>query len=403
MECVYCSNSLDENNSSKEHIIHNALGGLLESCGICCKKCNETLGEKADASFTRLFAPITESMNIKRTRETAPVKYNAVVCDMDGNTYKAQMKGNKIWNVFSDNGEYLNNSIDLNSLRPIELTFEVDNIIFKNGFKKIAFNFAVHCGIDPQKLDFVYDAGRKCLRSDTMSNVIPFIPLNFFDRSLENTEVDDLTHALILFSYENMLVAYIELFSTFQFYVVLSEKWDGEEVYFNYLQCVEKRTFNEENAKKKLKVHDYKDMMIIADQYGLEYTTDFLAIEREAFHKLRKRSYEIDLLEYILEQTYKLDPLKDICNGNSHGNYIEYMYYFVPETEMIDESGDTFTQCEGINKARFRISNISNGKVDFYIRAIIENIKRDGFDKLVKPYTYSKMRRLTEKLFEHDP
>ncbi|KAF6625494.1 hypothetical protein J2W97_004252 [Paenibacillus jamilae] len=49
----------------KGHIIHNALEGLLESDGICCKRCNGTLGEKAEASFTKLCAPITESMNIK--------------------------------------------------------------------------------------------------------------------------------------------------------------------------------------------------------------------------------------------------------------------------------------------------------------------------------------------------
>ena len=399
MKCVYCSVVLNESNSSKEHIIHNALGGLLQSNEICCKECNERLGEKTDAAFTKIFAPITENMNIKRTRDTVPAKYNAVVCDKDKNTYKVEMKGKKVWTVFSEKGEYLNNSIDINNLKIVELTLEVDNAVFTNGFKKIAFNFAVHSGIDPKKLNMVYDAERKCLNSDILSNVIPFVPLNFFDAAIENLEIEDLKHTLILFSYENILVAYIELFDIFQFYVLLTENWDDEGVYFSYCQKIEKVMFDEEDAMNDLKIHDYKDMMIIADQYGLEYSTDFLAIEKEAFHKLRKRSYEIDLMEYIYKQAHRVDPLNKLYKGDTFDNYTEYMYYFIPEAEFINDSGDIILQNEQINKARFRISNVSKGKNDFYIRAINKELQSYGFDRVVKPHTHSQMRKLTRKLF----
>ena len=45
-KCVICDCILDESNKSSEHIIHNAIGGILEDEGIYCKACNSQLGSK---------------------------------------------------------------------------------------------------------------------------------------------------------------------------------------------------------------------------------------------------------------------------------------------------------------------------------------------------------------------
>ncbi len=79
MRCVYCNDKLDKNNSSLEHIIPQAIGGLLESYEICCKKCNTKKGDGNDTHFVNIFNPITESYNIKTSRKKNQRPYKGVV------------------------------------------------------------------------------------------------------------------------------------------------------------------------------------------------------------------------------------------------------------------------------------------------------------------------------------
>ena len=48
---------IDQENRSEEHIIHNAIGGILKSDSIYCKKCNSKYGSDLDKAFTEIFAP----------------------------------------------------------------------------------------------------------------------------------------------------------------------------------------------------------------------------------------------------------------------------------------------------------------------------------------------------------
>ncbi len=389
MQCVYCPADIDESNSSSEHIIPNALGGLLESNKICCKECNTKFGETADSDFTKTFAAITENINIKKSRVTAPSKYKAIVEDMMGKKYNAEMKGKKIWTVLSNEGKYMNNSIDIKTLEPIEYKFEVKNDVFKIGFTKIAFNYAVHCGIEPRYLDAVYDFENSKLKNKLM--VIPFIPLNFFDKCIEYEKINDLKHAIILFSHNNILAAYIELFSTFQFYVVLSNDWKGDEIYESYCQLVEKKEFDINKEKENIKISSYKDMMIIADQYQLDYSSNFEEIEFKALEAIRKKEYEIDYLKYIYEQTYKCNCANQLIKNKNMEDYFGYMNYFIPESE--DEA-------ESIDPNKFRIINYTKNETHLYIKAIHDEISSNGFTTVVIPYTNQKMMFLSKKILE---
>ena len=63
--------------------------------------------------------------------------------------------------------------------------------------------------------------------------VIPFVPLNPLDKHIElNTDME-LYHNLILFSQDNMLWCYVDLFNTFQFYVLLCDSWDESIEHFS--------------------------------------------------------------------------------------------------------------------------------------------------------------------------
>ena len=54
--CIYCNKEITTR--SKEHVIQNALGGLLESTDICCADCNNFISKHIDAPFTKIFNPI---------------------------------------------------------------------------------------------------------------------------------------------------------------------------------------------------------------------------------------------------------------------------------------------------------------------------------------------------------
>ncbi|WP_310832323.1 HNH endonuclease [Paenibacillus pedocola] len=415
MRCVYCGEPLNEINVSKEHVIHNALGGLLESKKICCKGCNSKLGEKDDSEFTKIFSAITENLNIKKSRESNPSKYNAIVTDKKGHVYNAVMKGKEVWSVFSQTGEYLNQNINLKELVPVELIFKVDDQALKKGFSKIAFNYAIHMDLSPDCLEMVFDSVNKKLLFNK-SGVIPFVPLNFFDRSIEEEDLIDIKHAIILFSYGNLLIAYIELFSTFQFYVVLSQNWSGQAILHSYCQLVEKRDFDEEKIRKMIHIHDLKDMDIILNQYQLklpdlcneeECEEDeckengckenkipriFEKIENDAFNTIRKKEYEVDLWKYVYNQTLKYNCAEKLMSNINMKYYHEYMGYFIPESEESSEA---------INPNMFRIFNASNGENEIYIESILNEISLENFNEVVIPYTNGKMNRLSKIITEN--
>lgn len=55
MKCKNCKGKIEESNVSKEHVIHQAIGGLLVSDKIYCKKCNFQVGSSYDSKFTKIF------------------------------------------------------------------------------------------------------------------------------------------------------------------------------------------------------------------------------------------------------------------------------------------------------------------------------------------------------------
>lgn len=77
-----------------------------------------------------------------------------------------------------------------------------------------------------------------------VSSVMFFYPLGIIDKLIEDKKAEFQpypTHTLILFnsvSRPNVLVCYIELFSTYQYYVVLSNSYSGSNIYKFYTQKI---------------------------------------------------------------------------------------------------------------------------------------------------------------------
>lgn len=354
MKCCVCGTEIDEKNRSEEHIIHNAIGGVLKSDSIYCKKCNSKYGSDADKAFTEIFAPIIDGLDMNFDRKTGKTSYEGIMCDKEGNLYKTRFKNGKVISMFDKDGKY--KKWEFKKYQKIAFNFNLDNESYKKGMAKIAFNFAVHSGVEVNKLNRVFDSENKELINKPI--IIPFVPMTLFDSIIESQDTYELFHVLRLFNCGNFLYAYIELFSTFQVYVLLSDDYSGE-IYKEYCQVINKNDSEERKNEimDSLKILDYKDADIIATQYqidikkvvsdlkkyhgynGENINVVFEQIQKIAYEKIRKKSYERNYLEILDEKYVKVNFINifnQISDEEKLRFYSEFQYYTCYEEDTIN-------------------------------------------------------------------
>lgn len=272
MNCKLCGKEITNENKSSEHIIHNAIGGILEDSYIYCKNCNAKYGTDQDKAFTNIFIPFVENLKIRKGRNSRGSKYYGVMYDPEGNTYRVEYQAGKIRNIKDSEGKYLGNK-PISGMTFGGYEFNMDNKAFKAGLAKIAFNYAVHSGILTCNMNTLFDYAKKSLVEKPI--VLPFIPLTSFDAIMESKEPERLFHALRIFNIGSYLFVYIELFSTFQFYVLVSDEYgkydefdksDIDQYYCNY---IDKNDMPDEKTLEELIPFSPKDAHIILNQYNL--------------------------------------------------------------------------------------------------------------------------------------
>src|SRR4051812_933625 len=68
-KCIYCVGALDD---SLEHPFNQALGGTKKSRNLYCSICNNSLGVEVDAPFAKDFEIVTTVLNVRRDRGAPP-------------------------------------------------------------------------------------------------------------------------------------------------------------------------------------------------------------------------------------------------------------------------------------------------------------------------------------------
>ena len=294
-QCVICGTPLDDDNRSEEHIIHNALGGSLNSSDIYCKKCNQSYGSNQDSGFTQIFAPITDGIDIHRDRKTKGTPYTGIMCDQEGKLYTATYKAGRVVNLKDRNSKYV--KYEKGKYKTLYYHFHMDNHAYKLGVAKIAFNYAVYSGVDTCFLEKVFDYSTKTLIEQP--TVIPFIPMTLFDEEIENHSVNKIFHAVRLFNSRNILYAYVDLFNTFQCYVLLSEKYDFEKIGNidnSYGNIVEMNVPVDNELLYALTPRCYKDADIICCQYNIDMNKLLENLKKYHRYDELDRSEQIKLL-----------------------------------------------------------------------------------------------------------
>lgn len=267
-ECYLTGNKIknDKNdegtNGSLEHIIPNSLGGQVKSKYILTDEANRFLNEDIDKEFNKIFTSWTSRLDLKRDRKkTQSFKafnkdYGLDVFYRDGKFFPKKPffdKDKKIIYAGSEKtgNDYKKNLIkngDINQHDNIliyddlagsfHLPFGLVNTTFKRGLGKISAGYAAKCGISRKNMKCVIDLERNVIKDKIV--VIPFLPSVTPEGVFEGSKHESPhypIHSLVLYANKSskLLYCYVELFSAFQFYVLLDNEYEGEDFYKDYV------------------------------------------------------------------------------------------------------------------------------------------------------------------------
>ena len=293
---------INQSTTHGEHIIHNAIFGRLISKNILCEECGSKYSAE-DASFTSLFYPFVKRLQnfdvySRRSTNSQGIHGYLHTCTGVSNKEVVEKNNGEVYDIVMKCPDYIiddaNKTIAVTAPRERVETFRKQMILkdakyanftfisndylaqgnhiayffsekkpyfneyFKKGIVKIALEFAIDNGIDRIHMPNILKKGENGYASVVYDcvDVIPYVPLTEEEYNYENrkhTLVPFPQHLLRLYSIENpdltnSLVCYVELFSTFQYFVILNSRYVGPEIDKYYGQ----RIFKEyDNITKK--------------------------------------------------------------------------------------------------------------------------------------------------------
>ena len=338
--CIYCGTPITT--PSMEHIIQQAIGGRYESADILCPKCNEIIGQRIDAPFSSIFNPIVDHIEdfIKQRKQSHP-SYKGTA-EYSGVKYDVIIKNKRVV-ACPELSRTLRNNTKISKLNFDNLSYEFDvkNDAFLMGLRKIAFNFAIDRKIQfshlQHGLDITLENGKL---TDIAFNypIVPFIPLNPMDQYLELNADIMLYHNLILFSQEHHLWCYIDLFNTFQYYVLLSDKWDkSKEIHETYLQLIQKI----DRTVPEMKHWRPKYGLIYSDTYDVPSSPDRDIMKERVTKAIQQEPYAKEMAKVIspkLTSKYLLHLIKPDLSEEEKTEYCtSLLLYFNEDDTLIDK------------------------------------------------------------------
>lgn len=396
--CVYCGKTIEK--ESREHIIQNALGGLYESTDICCNTCNNSIiSKEIDAPFIKIFNPIIsriENFAKKNNKKSKPscrgrAKYENEIYDViikEGKVVKCPELSKKM-------------RCDASKLKfeIIAYDFQYDKRSFERGISKIAYNFALDKGIPVEVLNKgidVYKKNEKVEKINFKFQLIPFISLNPMDKYLELETRMELYHDLILFSQGNMLWCYVDLFNTFQYYVLLSDEWNEDiHIFETYLQLIQKldRTIPEMYIRKP------KHILTYAMYFNVEPCMDLIVFRKRVKEAIEKESLKKDMADVVSGKLgmdyFKTDIVKGMEIESARAYYMEKMGFHLESLLLYFDENDR------LRDSTFRkVTPISHNEIVSYPLLISKLTKEEKID--TNWYIRKKFERLNSFLIGID-
>ncbi|WP_374488839.1 HNH endonuclease [Zoogloea sp.] len=334
--CYLCARTLDHAKKHGEHIIQNAIGGVLISDDILCEACGGKLGHTVDAAFAAGLAPLTVLLDLQRDRGD----YSRVGATLVAKTVEAASLENIQFTLHSDfsvvprqpvflrddvnrsvtvigatgkQAKQFANSPQIQALvaggytlelstnaathaQKLLVPVEPNSKAILRGVLKIAIGYAIWNGVPRNNIEHLLDQD-DLTNSDSVlgSTVFPYYPTTDAERLFEtdkHTHEDWYpTHHLYLFSQKTNLYCYVELFGAIQKYVHLTGRYAGPPLIHKFVQKAEKWEFDE----KKFTARDPKDLHILAGQFGVKMNGRRQAdIQKDVLNQARSRAYSLE-------------------------------------------------------------------------------------------------------------
>ncbi|KIO76792.1 hypothetical protein TH53_12785 [Pedobacter lusitanus] len=351
-----------------EHIIQNALFGRLKPNNILCKQCGNDASTDIDKDFVTLFHFITETIKhvlikkdhgkgsvntmkgvlfdkeLARKRDIM-IRDNIVApkepfYDYDATNsiltiYATKVRAKQYTSVVRE--ELKEKGIDYDQLKVefvedishlgavgIFFTEGIENFHQKltDGFRKIAAGFATYSGVERSQLKNLLEIdGDGKAEFISSGNVFPFVAVGIVDQQIEINRPDIErhypSHTIILFSQKlaedvQHLYCYVDLFSTFQYYVLLNDDYKGEMIYQSYHQA----TAVESKPWTDVRMTRPKYFNIIVDDYQIDTSkykgttlteyANFLqdAVDKYTFIPALSLKEQVDRIMDIVMQSY---------------------------------------------------------------------------------------------------
>lgn len=262
MKCYLTGANITDENKSLEHILPNALGGQLKSRAILCSKANLKLSKIVDTPFNKIFEGIYRRLPIDKDRTSTwglagtHQKYNEKIIFKENRCFPKKPIFDSEKNVLYAQSEkigkgYIEYLKKIGKINPgqeikiwtdlsgeIRFDFEITNKTFPLGFAKIAAGFATLKGVDRNNLKSILDLNNEKFRNDIM--LLPFYPLTAQDVIFENKTHKSIhypLHTIVLkgLKQDGVLYCFIELFSTFQYVVIVDNNYNGDDIYHEYI------------------------------------------------------------------------------------------------------------------------------------------------------------------------
>jgi len=449
--CYLCGNEFDTDKVLRhdEHILQQAIGGALSNKNILCLTCGEYLGRDVDVPFNEIFHGIATRLDIKKDRKPnkkSTIK-GALVSKSD--RFGFDLSGTEvIWKDFkvtpavplhrysNDNSKviiYANKKQAKTYSKKVEIDvgtkfkdnkpefifcddidgsvlyqFKLDSDAFKKGLAKIAIGFASSIGISRNEMPLALKV-KPDNRAEIKSNIklLQYFPLGEIYSNLESlsSEIGYFpTHTLIIFtaaSDPSKLVCYIELFSTFQWYVILNDNYQGDAVYeYHYQRLLKTDDYIFEPGR-----HYYKERSQTLAYLGISKDRIHNAYEKQKDSKDAKtiESVEIEIVkEEYIKKKYRVEFEQEIERGLSvmTTNIIKQGLNSFKNPMDLKMNIELFYDYQGDDE----IFNISSYKrcytQDFQNRDYISSLM-DSFQSLsdsgeLQKYSYSKFNKLSE-------
>ena len=390
MNCVYCAKQITV--GSSEHIIQNAIGGLEESTDICCSECNNYISRYIDKPFVSTFNPIIARIdNFAKTNNKKSLPSYSGRAKYKGEEYNVVFKNGRVVSC-PELSKKLQCDISKLDFEIVSYDFTIKNESFIKGVSKIAFNFALAKGMP---FDTIKDGLIVSKRDDKITDIsfkypiIPFVPLNPLDSYIELKTDLLLYHNLILFSQENNLWCYVDLFNTFQYYVCLTDKWPkNKEIAESYFQQLQKldRTIPEIGRWRP------KYALIYADLYGIDPSPYKTVMQKRIASAIQKESLKKDMTKVLsqkLGNDYILNYIRDDISEDEQRKYgLSLLLYFDENDNLLED--------------RFRKVTLGEKEFDMVSYPLLINNMLASNSIDARNYTFAKFERLNYFLCNGD-